>query len=433
MDADPPLRTPVTGRRSEIIVRILVANKFWYRRAGLERVMFDEISWLETAGHEVAHFSATHPENDPSPWSAYFVPYLEIGVDARTTTREKATAAARMFWSFEAARRFARLLRVFRPDIVHVHGIHRQLSPSILAEARRARVPVVQSLHDYHPICPADDLLLGGTRACEPPRCGPANVIPCALYHCIQHSRAKSALSACELLWRRWIVHYELLVDAFISPSHYLARTVKNGGLRTRPVHILPNAVPTPEASSGEHGGDTFVYAGRLSREKGLMTLLRAAELAGVPLTVAGAGPLRDRLADAAPPGVVFLGRIGGDEVNELLAHARAAVVPSEWAENAPMAVLEPMALGRPVIASRMGGIPEQVRDGKEGILVERGDAVGLAAAMRVLADDPALADRLGRAARRRAATHFGPAAHTEGLIRIYDEVLRHSTRAEAV
>ena len=230
-------------------MRILVANKFWYRRAGLERVMFDEISWLEAAGHEVAHFSATHPENDPSPWSAYFVPYLEIGIDASTTCVRMATAAARMFWSFEAARRFARLLRDFRPDIVHVHGIHRQLSPSILAEARRARVPVVQSLHDYHPICPADDLLLGGERACEPPRCGPVNVAPCALYHCVQHSRAKSALSACELLWRRWIVRYELLVDAFISPSHYLARTVTNGGLRTRPVHILPNAVPTPEAS----------------------------------------------------------------------------------------------------------------------------------------------------------------------------------------
>ena len=102
-------------------MRILVANKFWYRRAGLERVMFDEIAWLEAAGHEVAHFSATHPENDASPWSDYFVPYLEIGIESGISLRDKATAAGRMFWSFEAGRRFAHLLRDFRPDIVHVH------------------------------------------------------------------------------------------------------------------------------------------------------------------------------------------------------------------------------------------------------------------------------------------------------------------------
>ena len=408
-------------------MRILVANKFWYRRAGLERVMLDEIAWLEASGHEVAHFSATHPENDASPWSDYFAPYLEIGVETTLTTREKATAAARMFWNAEAARRFARLLRDFRPDIVHVHGMHRQLSPSILREAKRAHVPVVQSLHDYHPICPADDLLLGGTRACDPPRCGRVNVLPCALYHCVQHSRPKSALSAVEFLWRRWIVRYENLVDAFISPSRYLADAMRDGGLHRRPVHVLPNAVPTPALRAGAVAGDAFVYAGRLSREKGLATLLEATSLAGVPLVVAGAGPLRDSLVDAAPPGVEFLGRLDGGAVDDLLACSRAAVVPSEWAENAPMAVLEPMVLGRPVIATRMGGIPEQVRDGREGILVEAGDVVALAAAMRVLADDAALADRLGAAARRRASTLFGPAEHTAGLLRVYDDVLRHA------
>ena len=226
------------------LLRILVANKFWYRRAGLERVMLDEIAWLEAAGHEVAHFSAQHPENDPSPWSRYFVPYLELGVHSSLAPGDKATAARRMFWNVEAARRFARLLRDFRPHIVHVHGIHRQISPSILVEARRAGVPVAQSLHDYHPICAADDLLFSGTQACDPPRCGRFNVLPCALYHCVQQSRTKSSLAAAELLWRRWAVRYEMLVDAFISPSHYLAGIVTAGGIRHRPIHVLPNAVP---------------------------------------------------------------------------------------------------------------------------------------------------------------------------------------------
>jgi glycosyltransferase involved in cell wall biosynthesis len=404
-------------------MRILVANKFWYRRAGLERVMFDEIAWLQEAGHEVAHFSTQHPENDPSPWSDYFSPYLEIGVDTDLTTRQKSIAAVRMFWNDEAARCFARLLRDFRPDIVHVHGIHRQISPSILVEARRAGVPVVQSLHDYHPICAAGDLLLAGQRACDPPRCGSIDVLPCVVHGCVQHSRSKSALAAAELLSRRWLSRGPDLIDAFISPSRYLARVVRAGGLDRRPIHVLPNAVPRQEHTNNPDEG-FFVYAGRLSREKGLLTLLRAVRLAGVPLMIAGDGPLRDALAADAPPEATLLGRLTGSAVEDLLRRCRAAVIPSEWAENAPMAVLEPMALGRPVIATQMGGIPEQARDGKEGILFAAGDSLALAAALRLLTDDESLAARFGAGGRRRTRTLFSPEQHTQGLLGVYASVL---------
>jgi len=412
-------------RGAATAVKILVANKFWYRRAGLERVMFDEIAWLQDAGHEIAHFSTRHPENDASPWSDYFAPYLEIGPQTNLTTREKTIAARRMFWSAVAGRQFARLLRNFRPDVVHVHGIHRQISPSILVEARRAGVPVVQTLHDYHPICASGDLLLGGRRACDPPRCGPIDVVPCLVHRCVHRSGVRSALGAGDLLWRRWVVHQERLVDAFISPSRYLARVVAAGGIRHRPIHVLPNAIPAPERLPDVSTGDYVVYAGRLSREKGLGTLMRAAEAARVPLVVAGTGPLEESLRAEAPQGVRFVGRVPGDEVDRLLAGSRAAVVPSEWAENAPMAVLEPMVLGRPVIATRIGGIPEQIRDGVDGVLVDVADELQLAAALRVLADDDALADRLGRSARERATTTFGPQAHLDGLLVIYSAVLR--------
>jgi len=108
-------------------MRIRVANELWYRRGGLERVMFDEIAWPEAAGHETAHFSMRHPENDPSPWSDYFVPYLELGAHGSLTPRERASAAGRMFWNREAARRFACLLRAsWKP-----RGTARRSSPGI--------------------------------------------------------------------------------------------------------------------------------------------------------------------------------------------------------------------------------------------------------------------------------------------------------------
>ena len=332
-----------------------------------------------------------------------------------------------LFWNAEAARRFARLLRDFRPDIVHVHGIHRQISPSILFEARKAGVPVVQTLHDCHPICPADVLLLGDAVACVPPRCGRVNLLPCVVFKCVHHSRSRSLLAAAELLWRHWAIRYESLVDAFISPSRYLASLVAHGAYSDTPIHVLPNSVPSRSYGSDASTGETFVYAGRLAHEKGLPTLLRAADLAQVQLVLAGDGPLAASLQRSAPATVSFLGRLGGDAVDQLLRECRAAVLPSECVENAPMAVLEAMMLGRPVVATRMGGIPEQVRDGIDGLLVPPGDVVELATALRVLADSPELADRMGRAAYQRAKSLFGPEGHTAGLLDVYRSVLRAS------
>lgn len=422
-------------------MRIVVANKFWYRRGGLERVMFDEIGWLEQAGHQVAHFSTTHPENDASPWSAYFAPYLEIGPHGHLGPGGNALATARMFWNGAAARQFARLIDSFKPDVVHVHGIHRQLSPSILVVARRRGLAVVQSVHDHHPICAAGDLLQGGVHTCEPPCCGRFNVLPCVASRCVQASTVKSALAGAELLSRRWLAGYAALVDVFVSPSRYLASALARGGWQNVPMHVVANAlavsdrVPSPGHEKARlplgHEQTYFAYTGRLSREKGLTTLLEAVQMAGVSLLVAGDGPQAADMRSRAPKGATFLGRLPGSAVDTLLAGCRAAVVPSECPENAPMAVLEPMGWGRPVIATRVGGIPEQLRGGVDGILVRPRDAVALAAALRLLGDDRELADRLGRSARLRVRARFSPESHLRGLERAYEAAAAHRAARE--
>ena len=415
-------------------MRILVASKFWYPRGGLERVMFDEIAWLEGAGHEVAHFSTSHPDNQSSPWSDYFIPYLELGEDAGLSAREQVIAMARMFYSVEAAKRFRRQLAVFRPQVVHVHGIHRQLSPSILLEARRAGIPVVQTLHDYHPVCPSDTLLRGGSEACVPPQCRGRNLVPCVVHRCVRGSVAASAASAAELFWRRWVMGYADLVALFIAPSHYMADMIRAGGWSRPPVAVLPNAVPAVPDPSSSAPGDFFLYAGRLSGEKGVATLLKASVRSRVPVIVAGDGPQARELRSMAPATVRLIGRATASEVVRLLRGCLAAVVPSEWPENAPMAVLEPMAAARPVVASRVGGIPEQLRDGVDGILVPPRDAGALAAAMVRLASDRELACRLGRAGRQRVLERFTPAVHLNGLLQAYRRVASPAGRsAESV
>jgi glycosyltransferase involved in cell wall biosynthesis len=404
-------------------MRILIASKFWYPRGGLERVMFDEIAWLEGAGHVVAHFSTSHPDNQSSPWSDYFVPYMDLGEHASLAARERVVAMARMFYSVEAAKRFRRLLVVFRPHVVHVHGIHRQLSPSILFEARRAGIPVVQTLHDYHPVCPSDTLLRGGNEVCVPPQCRGRSLLPCVVHRCVRGSVATSAASAAELFWRRWVMGYADLVALFIAPSHYLADIIRSGGWNRPSIAVLPNAVPGVPDQSPSAPGDFFLYTGRLSREKGVATLLSASIRAKVPLIVAGDGPQARELRGMAPATVRFVGHVAAAEVAQLLHGCLAAVVPSQWPENAPMAVLEPMAAARPVVATCVGGIPELVRDGIDGVLVAPGDVSALATALLRVASDRELACRLGRAGRERVLERFTPAVHLQGLLEAYRRV----------
>lgn len=415
-------------------MRVVVANKFWYVRGGLERVLFDEIEMLEGAGVSVAHFSTAHPDNLDSPWSEYFAPYLELGQASGLGRSGRALAAWRMFANRPAARSFGRLLDDFRPDIVHCHGIHRQLSPSMLFEAARRNIPVVQSLHDFHHLCPADTLMRPGDQRCLPRLCGTLDYSPAVRLRCVRGSRALSALSAAETGWQRLRRAYERTLAAFISPSRFLAQQMEAGGW-TLPCHVVPNPVrlgePPVRVGQADPPADdgTYAYvlvAGRLVAGKGIDVALRAASSAGTRIIVAGDGPARGSF-ERAHPEAVFVGHVSPAEVRRLARGALAVLVPSTCVENAPLAVLEAMAEGAPVVASRVGGVPEMIDDGRDGILVEPGDVDGLRAAIVSLRSDPDLRRLLAAAAYDRVAQVNSPEAHLSSLLSVYRECVGHA------
>lgn len=377
--------------------------------------MFDEIAWLEEAGHEVAHFSTAHPENEPSPWEEHFAPYLELGQRSDLNRLDRTVALGRMFWNGAAMRRFERVLDEFQPDVVHAHGIHRQLSPAILVAAHARDIPVVQSLHDYHHVCPADVLLHKGEHPCDPLRCGKLWYGAALAGRCVRGSLAATAASAAETAWQRFRRVYERTISRFISPSRFLARVMREGGW-VLPCDIVPNAV---REQSPAPRGEGFVLACRLASEKGVETALAAARRAGVSITVAGEGPLREQLEDAYPE-AHFVGHLGAHATRDLVRGARAVVVPSRCLENAPMSVLEAMAEGVPVVASDIGGIPEQITHEVDGLLVPPGDVDALARAMEGLDKDYNRASRLGLAGLQTVAERFSPSAHLAGLLDTY-------------
>lgn len=400
-------------------MKVLVVNKFGYLRGGLERVVFDEMAALRALGHDVELFATAHPENLPHRFADEFPPYHEIGVGATSSSG----AVRDMFSNRDAARAIERVIERFRPDVVHFHGIHRHLSPSVLFAARQAGVPTVFTAHDYFAICPQNTLLLGGERPCVPRRCGNRLFLGAVANRCVQHSLPRSVLAAAELGFQRCRRAYERGIDAIIAPSEFMRVSLIEGGFASMRITVVPNAAPVseyPVASAAERRA--FLFAGRLSPEKGALVAARAAELAGVELRLAGSGSEAERVRSASAH-VQLLGHLGRAALEREMATAIAVLVPSMVPENASIAVLEAMAASTPVIGSAIGGIPEQIEDGVSGLLVEPGDAESLAAALRELVGDPERAARMGAAARERVAARFSEAAHIEGVLGVYRSV----------
>jgi len=350
------------------MMKILLVNKYFYPRGGSERVMFDTARLLESHGHSVRFFSMTHPENLPHPDSAHFVPFVDLR--ERASLPERFKTAGRILYYREAARRIARLLDEVRPDIVHLHTVHHQISPSIITPIRRRRIPTVMTLHDYKMVCGTYRLEREG-KICE--ECSGRRYSRCLLNRCQGGSLPLSALTAAEMFLHHRLLRLWPRIDLFISPSRFLKEKLEEKGFPGK-IDVLPNFVdPGAFVSPGRppwenhplvaagfslrddgHGKqsgthpigstqakacgyqqkepDLFLYLGRLSPEKGLFTLLKAFARLPARLRILGDGPLRDRLeTEAAKLGhgkVAFLGHRPREEVARELASAAAVIVP---------------------------------------------------------------------------------------------------------
>jgi glycosyltransferase involved in cell wall biosynthesis len=188
----------------------------------------------------------------------------------------------------------------------------------------------------------------------------------------------------------------------------------------------VPNFVDTVHLQPRYTPGDAFVYVGRLSREKGLFTVVRAAAAAKVRLVLAGTGPQQDELKALAAElkaDVTFLGFLTGEPLHDAIRTSRAVVLASEWYENAPLSILEAYAFGKPVIGARIGGIPELIRENETGLAFTSGSPESLAEAMRTMLGYPdSRVEEMGRAGRQWVEQDFTAARYMERVLNIYRE-----------
>ncbi len=405
-------------------MKILIANKYLYPRGGDCLYTLRLMDLLKSRGHEVIPFTMNHPENIKTGFEEYFVDHIDFREELENFNLSGAVkVTARSIINKQAAERMDRILEDHKPDIVHLNNIHHQLTPSILEPAARRNTPIIWTLHDYILTCPDHNHLRDGS-VCV--KCADGNNSHAVINRCKKGSFGASLLAALECTYfkreKLWA-----MINKFICPSRFMADFLISKGFPPGRVTNISNFLPSVQTDS--RGQDYFLYFGRLSQEKGVDVLLQAMSiLKKGRLVIAGDGPdedmLRTKTLDMGLENIEFVGRKTPSAIMKLLSGCLAAIVPSIWLENFPYSVMESMSSGKPIIGSRIGGIPELVENGQTGLLFEPGNAIQLAERMERIIGNPEEAARMGLAGREKALGLYTSDKHYSAIMDLYSEVL---------
>ena len=336
-------------------MRVLLCHNRYQHSGGEDRVFEDEASLLEKHGHQVFRFTIS---NDS------IVDLNRIELVAKT------------FWNRAVARDLEQIIRRDRPQIMHCTNTFPLISPSAYKVAKDHGVGVVQSIHNYRMLCPKAQFVRNG-QVCE--KCLGRKFAWPAIHHaCYKESRLATTVVAAMTAYHHGRKSWTRLVDRFIAPTYFVKKKHIEAGFDPDRIEVKPNFV-FPDPGVGDGSGKFIAFAGRLSSEKGIDTLLETWRYlqANIPLKIAGDGPLADRVqtAAAADSRIEWLGRIDKEQMADLLGMAACMIMPSVCYETFGLTIVEAFAKGTPVIASRMGAMQELIDDGANGFLVEPNDA----------------------------------------------------------
>lgn len=386
---------------------LLVHNS--YQQPGGEDVVFEqERQLLERHGHHVITYKRSNRELE------------SLSVFARLE------AVGNLVSAGDSKREVARILHTERPDLVHVHNTFLMISPSIYEACQDAQVPVVQTLHNYRLFCPAMFCFRDG-HICE--ECREHNLLHGVWHGCYHNSLSATAAVALMLQVHRSRGTWTEAINGYIALTEFSRNKFIEAGLPAEKVHVKPNFVdPDPGVRNAD--GEYALFAGRLSPEKGVSTLVAAWKklTAEVPLLIAGDGPLRRELeAEVAKSNlrrVAFLGRLGASVTRAAMKKAAFLIVPSVWYEGFPMVIAEAFACGVPVLGSRLGSIQEVVTNGRTGIHFTAGDPSDLAEKVDWAWNHPSELRAMGRQARLAYESRYAAERNYSLLTEIYSQVL---------
>jgi len=324
-------------------------------------------------------------------------------------------------YSISACREMEKMLRDNPPDVVHVHELFPFISPWILDVCQRRDVAVVMSCHNYRLTCPTAHHFFRDA-PCE--LCAGGREYWCLLKNC-RGNVFESAAYALRSMTARKLGLFTKNVTLFLALSESIKHNLVGAGCRKERIYVLPNFVSIPNSAINASRGTYFAFVGRVSPEKGIDTLLAAAEHTKLPVRFAGDYSLMADTVETAPANTIFMGFVKRGDLDFFYRGARCLILPSTCFEVNPLVVCEAMSYGLPVIASRIGGIPELVEDGKTGLLFEPGNPKELSSKMKLLWESPDLCKQMGQAGREKVVREYKEDVYYKGLIAIYRKALQ--------
>ena len=410
-------------------MKILMVNKYFFVKGGSERYYFELSRILENHGHEVIPFAMRHPNNYESRYDNYFVDNIEFNFGSNfQKLKNSIKIISRVVYSFHARKKIEQLINKTKPDIAHLHMIEHQISPSILHSLKKHDIPVILTAHQLKLICPNYRMYNWRTKQiCE--KCLDGHYYHPFFERCHKNSRSAGLLIGVEAYMHKFMKIYENNVDIIHTPSKFFKRKFIQAGIDPTKIEQLYYTIRVDQYKPLFESGNYFVYFGRLEEAKGLKTLLSAMKnITKSQLLIIGSGDYRENLEILAKQlnlnNVKFLGKKSGNQLKEIVSNSKFVVVPSECYDNSPLVIYESYSMGKPVIGSSLGGIPELIENNKTGLIFESRNVEELSEKINYFLNNPKLLKNFGKNARNKAETEFSPEIHYRKMFEKYNRLV---------
>lgn len=399
-------------------MKILLVNKFHYLNGGSEKYYFELGKLLKRHENEVAYFSMEDDRNIRTGDKEYFVKKFDLNNGSKLKALD-------VIYSKDNYKKMENAIKEFRPDVIHFNNFQRQLSASVVEAGWNAKIPMIFTAHDMEAVCPNKDMLYN-ERICDD--CITKGYMSCIKKKCIKNSKLKSILGVIEMKYYKLHSIYEKF-DCIVSPSEFMKRCLLDGGVKNQNIEVIHNFSNATNCNN-EINGDYIFYFGRISKEKGIFNLISAVKKCDeVKLLIAGTGPEEEKIKkyikeNKMESRVVLLGYLNQDEIRERIEKCRFVVIPSIWYENCPYSIIETLEIGKPIIASEIGGIPELVENEKNGLLYRYDSVDDLADKINELYYDQEKINKMKEASKNKFKMEHTEDVYYQKIMKVYRKAM---------
>lgn len=420
-------------------MKIILVNYRYFFSGGPDRYYFNIKEILEMNGHEVIPFSIKSSRNVPivvngkehPELERYFLDIVDDEVYFAQSAKKKKSlrlifkSFTRMFYSLEAKRKMKQLIKDEKPTLVYIIQMHNKISPSIVDAAREMKVPVVHRISDFMYMCPNALFYNDCIGVCE--ECLKGNRLACVKYRCVLNSPVYSGIKMAAK-WLHDVMKVHKRIDAFVVPSEFTYEKLHEYGIPNEKLYHIPTFFNLKEKNPQVTYEPYVLYVGRLEKQKGLMTLVKAFKDSPYNLKIIGFSDngYEDELKTYAgdSKNIDFLGKMDFEHIAPYLKSCLFTVVPSEWYDNFPNSLIESYAFKKAVVATDLGSLQYMVKNNETGLKFKYGDVEDLRSKIEYLFNHKEEARNMGENGYKLIETVYSPETHYNHLMKVFKKVL---------